>query len=175
MLFEVQEKTPIELIPGEVQTRCLIKRGEPMVKYLSCTLPGDWSSRSDEEIVTEILERDYRLTYGNRAEEEERKRVNTLLKGYEQQLKESGEQVAETRKATAFISTQFTAVQADLDNFFEVIVGLAHKVGYELPDGFAEEEEEGDEEHESTSETHTVGDSGTNHPMEGGETDETES
>lgn len=185
MIYEVKEKTAIELKPGEIQTRCLIQRLEPL-KYLAWNLPGDWSNRTDEEIVNEILELDYRLSYGNRAEEEERKRVNTLLKGYEQQLKEANELVDETRKTVGGVSTHMPLLQADVDLLYDVIPGIAKLVGYQLPeefdteedsesaghepDGHTDTDEKGDEHHGTTEEANPVGDSETGHASEGGET-----
>lgn len=143
-VFRVTNKTLGELAPGKFQTFVVIERADPL-KTIYWKLEDDWTQRRDDEIIEEVLEQDYRLTYGNRAEEEERNRVNALLGQYEKQLEANEKALKTSNDAVIALGADNALALDNLDILAYQIKVIAKHLGLDLPNEAPEEEEEEDE------------------------------
>ena len=143
-MFKVRSKTLIGAEPGKSQTVVMIERENPL-KYLSWNLEGDWTARTDDDIIKEVLEQDYRLTYGNRAQEEERDRVNTLFARYEKQLETSDDLLKSVNGGVVELIKRMAEVKARVELAEYQLERFAEHSQFTLPEEVPDEEEDGEE------------------------------
>ena len=140
-MFKVRSKTLIGAEPGKSQTVVMIERENPL-KYLSWNLEGDWTARTDDDIIKEVLEQDYRLTYGNRAQEEERDRVNTLFARYEKQLETSDDLLKSVNGGVVELIKRMAEVMARVELAEYQLERFAEHSQFPLPEEVPEEDGE---------------------------------
>lgn len=143
-MFKVRSKSLIGAEPGKVQTIVMIERENPL-KYLSWNLEGDWTARTDDDIIKEVLEQDYRLTYGNRAQEEERDRVNNLFARYEKQLETSDDLLKSVNGGVVELIKRMAEVMARVELAEYQLERFAEHSQFTLPEEVPDEEENGEE------------------------------
>lgn len=139
-MFRLRSKTLVGVEPGKSQTLVMIERENPL-KYLSWNLDGDWTNRTDDEIIKEVLEQDYRLTYGNRAQEEERERVNNTFARYEKQLEASDGLLKSVNAGTVEIIKRLAEVMGRVELAEYQLEKFAEHSQYTLPEEVPDEEE----------------------------------
>ena len=143
-MFKVRSKTLIGAEPGKSQTVVMIERENPL-KYLSSNLEGEWTARTDDDIIKEVLEQDYRLTYGNRAQEEERDRVNTLFARYEKQLETSDDLLKSVNGGVVELIKRMAEVMARVELAEYQLERFAEHSQFTLPEEVPDEEDDGEE------------------------------
>lgn len=139
-MFKVRGKTIVGVEPGKSQTLVIIERENPL-KYLSWNLDGDWTNRTDDEIIKEVLEQDYRLTYGNRAQEEERERVNSTFARYEKQLEASDSLLKSVNAGTVEIIKRLAEVMGRVELSEYQLEKFAEHSQYTLPEEVPDKED----------------------------------
>ncbi len=158
MMFKLRSKTLVGVEPGKSQTLVMIERENPL-KYLSWNLDGDWTNRTDDEIIKEVLEQDYRLTYGNRAQEEERERVNNTFARYEKQLEASDSLLKSVNAGTVEIIKRLAEVMGRVELAEYQLEKFAEHSQYTLPEEVPDKEDgsesegnesNGEEKHEGS-------------------------
>ena len=149
MMFKLRSKTIVGVEPGKSQTLVMIERENPL-KYLSWNLEGDWTNRTDDEIIKEVLEQDYRLTYGNRAQEEERERVNNTFARYEKQLEASDSLLKSVNAGTVEIIKRLAEVMGRMELAEYQLEKFAEHSQYTLPEEVPDEEDGGESEGKGT-------------------------
>lgn len=149
-MFKLKSKSLLGSEPGKVQTIVMIEREVPL-KYINWTLDEDWTNRSDDEIIKEVLEQDYRLTYGNRAQEEERERVNNTFARYEKQLETSDNFLKSVNAGTLEIIKRLAEVMGRVVLVEHQLEKFAEHSNFTLPEEVPDEEE-GEAEGKETSE-----------------------
>lgn len=139
-MFKLRSKTLVGVEPGKSQTLVIIERENPL-KYLSWSLDGDWTNRTDDEIIKEVLEQDYRLTYGNRAQEEERERVNNTFARYEKQLEASDNLLKSVNAGTVEIIKRLAEVMGRVELAEYQLEKFAEHSQYTLPEEVPDKED----------------------------------
>ena len=148
-MFKVRSKTIVGVEPRKSQTLVIIERENPL-KYLSWNLDGDWTNRTDDEIIKEVLEQDYRLTYCNRAQEEERERVNSTFARYEKQLEASDSLLKSVNAGTVEIIKRLAEVMGRVELAEYQLEKFAEHSQYTLPEEVPDKEDGNESEGNET-------------------------